>query len=203
MAKLGTASVANTPVLKNLNAASGQLKTLFTNLASCSSPHTGNQCGFANASLPALQSLGQASITGKQAVRGRGADGLDCSTSSPSRRPELAQNLSIVLADLDTQNRAVEPDSRSPGGKGFSGLQALLQYAFNQSLAINTFRPFGHLLSVDAFANPTCSPYATPGHDRDEPQAVRRGLPAVLLLVRAQPAGSERDRPVEPERLRA
>ena len=76
---------------------------------------------------------------------------------------ELAQNLAIVLQDLDTQNRAVEPDPRSPGGKGFSGLQALLQYAFNQTLAINTFGPFGHMLAVDAFVNPMCSPYATPG----------------------------------------
>src|SRR5581483_8967566 len=66
MAKLGAAT--DTPVLQNLNASAGQLKTLFTNLAPCSSPHTGNQCGFANASLPALQSLGQASITGKKAV---------------------------------------------------------------------------------------------------------------------------------------
>jgi len=162
MAKLGTASVANTPVLNNLNAASGQLKTLFTNLASCSSPHTGNQCGFANASLPALQSLGQASITGKQAVvAATPTVKLLNEFSQPT--PELAQNLSIVLADLDTQNRAVEPDSRSPGGKGFSGLQALLQYVFNQSQSVNTFSTFGHLLSVDAFANTACSGYATPG----------------------------------------
>ncbi len=30
---------------------------------------------------------------------------------------------------------------RSPGGKGFTGLQALLGYVFNQTLAINTFAP--------------------------------------------------------------
>ena len=76
---------------------------------------------------------------------------------------ELAQNLAIVLQDLDTQDRAVEPDPRSPGGKGFSGLEALLQYVFNQTLAINTFGPFGHMLAVDAFVSPMCTPYATPG----------------------------------------
>ena len=162
MAKLGSAATANTPVLQNLNAASGQLHTLFTNLASCSSPHTGNDCGFANASLPALQSLGQASVTGKQAVQAATPTvSLLNQFSKPT--PELAQNLAIVLADLDTQNRAVEPDPRSPGGKGFSGLEALLQYAFNQSLTINTFGSFGHMLAVDAFANPMCTPYATPG----------------------------------------
>jgi ABC-type transporter Mla subunit MlaD len=161
MAKLGSAATANTPVLNNLNAASGQLHTLFTNLASCSSPHTGNQCGFANASLPALQSLGQASVTGKQAVQAA-APTVSLLNQFAKPTPELAQNLAIVLADLDTQNRAVEPDARSPGGKGFSGLQALLQYAFNQSLTVNTFSTFGHMLSVDAFASPMCSSYATP-----------------------------------------
>src|SRR3984885_4846713 len=161
MAKLGTAATANTPVLQNLNAASGQLHTLFTNLASCSSPHTGDQCGFANASLPALQSLGKASVTGRQAVTAA-APTVSLLNQFSKPVPELAQNLSIVLADLDTQNNAVEPDARSPGGKGYSGLEALLQYAFNQSLSVNTFSTFGHMLSVDAFASQMCSGYATP-----------------------------------------
>jgi phospholipid/cholesterol/gamma-HCH transport system substrate-binding protein len=169
MAKLGNAATANTPVVENLNAASSQLHSFFTNLASCSQPHTGNQCGFANASLPALQSLGQASVTGKQAVQTAAptVSILNKFTAPTSQggagTGELAQNLAIVLQDLDTQDRAVEPDSRSPGGRGFSGLEALLQYVFNQTLAINTFGPFGHMLAVDAFVNPMCSPYATPG----------------------------------------
>src|SRR5581483_117904 len=162
MAKLGSAADTNTPVLQNLNAASGQLKTLFTNLAPCSSPHTGNQCGFANASLPALQSLGQASVTGKQAVQAA-TPTVALLNKFAKPVPELAQNLAIVLADLDNRDRAVEPDSRSPGGKGFTGLEALLQYAFNQEQTINTFGPFGHMLAVDAFVNQMCSPYATPG----------------------------------------
>lgn len=169
MAKLSSAATANTPVLANLNAASGQLHTLFTNLASCSQPHTGNDCGFASASLPALKSLGQASITGKQAVQTAAPTvSILNKFAAPASQGgagtgELAQNLAIVLQDMNTQDRAVEPDPRSPGGKGFSGLEALLQYAFNQTLAINTFGPFGHMLAVDAFVSPDCSPYATPG----------------------------------------
>jgi virulence factor Mce-like protein len=162
MAKLGAAADTNTPVLQNLNASAGQLKRLFTNLAPCSSPHTGNQCGFANASLPALQSLGQASITGKQAVQAA-TPTVALLNKFAQPVPELAQNLSIVLADLDNRDRAVEPDSRSPGGKGFTGLEALLQYVFNQEQTINTFGPFGHMLAVDAFVSQMCSPYATPG----------------------------------------
>ncbi len=169
MAKLGSAATTNTPVVENLNAAAGQLHTFFTNLASCSQPHSGNDCGFANASLPALKSLGQASVTGKQAVTAAAPTvSILNKFAAPTSQGgagtgELAQNLAIVLQDLNTQSRAVEPDPRSPGGKGFTGLQALLQYAFNQTLAINTFGPFGHMLAVDAFVNPECSPYATPG----------------------------------------
>lgn len=162
MAKLGTAATANTPVLNNLNAASGQLKTLFTNLAPCSSPHTANQCGFANASLPALQSLGQASIPGKEAAEAA-VPTVKLLNEFSQPTPELAQNLSIVLTDLDNPKRAVEPDPRSPGGTGFTGLEALLQYVFNQGLTINTFSTYGHMLAVDAFASQMCSPYATPG----------------------------------------
>jgi virulence factor Mce-like protein len=161
MVKLGAASDANTPVLENLNASAGQLRTLFTNLAPCSSPHTANQCGFASASLPALRSLGQASVTGKQAVQAA-APTVALLDKFAQPTPELAQNLAIVLADLDNRNRAVEPDPRSPGGQGFTGLEALLQYVFNQGLAINTFGPFGHMLAVDAFQSPMCSPYASP-----------------------------------------
>jgi hypothetical protein len=162
MAKLGAASDANTPVLQNLNAASGQLHTLFTSLASCSQPHSDNQCGFASASLPALRSLGQASVTGKQAVEAaRPTVSLLNKFAQPT--PELAQNLAIILADLDNRGRAVEADPRSPGGKGFTGLEALLRYVFTQSMAINTFGPYGHLLAVDAFQNGMCSPYASPG----------------------------------------
>ncbi|HEV3054797.1 MAG TPA: MlaD family protein [Solirubrobacteraceae bacterium] len=150
LAKLDSATTANEPVLANLNAASGQIDRLFTDLPP-----------FAHSALPAIRSLGRASVTGRQAViaaRPTIAHLNQFATSTP----ELAQNLRIVLDDLDTQSRAVEKDPRSPGGKGFSGLQALLGYVFNQTLAINTFGPFGHMLAVDAFVDLRCTPYATP-----------------------------------------
>jgi virulence factor Mce-like protein len=161
MVKLSAAAVANEPVVRNLNAASSQLHRLFTNLAPCSLPHNGNQCGFADASRPALKSLGQASVTGRPAMIAARPTVYHLNQFAKPT-PELAQNLAIVLQDLDTQNRAVEADRRSPGGKGFSGLQALLQYVFNQPLAINAYSNFSHLLTVDAFIDPRCAPYATP-----------------------------------------
>ncbi len=150
MAKLATTVTANEPVLANLNSASGEINRLLTNLPP-----------FSRAAVPAIRSLGQAAVTGRTAVQAA-TPTVAALKRFAKPTPELAQNLAIVLADLDTQKRAVERDPRSPGGKGFSGLQALLGYAFNQSLAINTFGPFGHVLTVDAFFSKMCSPYATP-----------------------------------------
>jgi virulence factor Mce-like protein len=150
LARLGAATDANTPVLANLNAASGQLNRLFTDLPS-----------FSRSAVPALKSLGQASVTGIVAVRAARPTITHLNTFAKST-PEVGQNLAIVLHDLDSRNRAVEKDPRSPNGQGYTGLEALLQYVFNQPLAINTFGPFGHQLTVDAFVSAMCTPYATP-----------------------------------------
>jgi virulence factor Mce-like protein len=151
MQDLGQTADANLPVLQNLNASSSNLAQLLTDLVP-----------FSNSSRIALKSLGAASVTGTQAVQAAGPTVAHLNTFAKTT-PELSQNLAIVLHDLNDRSRAVEADPRSPGGKGYTGLEALLQYALDQSLAINTFTQFGHLLSVDAFVDPQCSPYATPG----------------------------------------
>jgi virulence factor Mce-like protein len=150
LAKLDSATTANQPVLVNLNASARQLNRLLVDLPP-----------FSHSAIPAIRSLGQASVTGRRAlIAAKPTVAALNQFSKPT--PELAQNLAIVGHDLDNRSRAVEADSRSPGGKGFTGLEALLQYAFNQPLAINSFGQFGHLLAVDAFLDPRCAPYATP-----------------------------------------
>ena len=150
IAQLGTTVTTNEPVLQNLNQASGQLDRLLTDLPA-----------FSKSAQPAIRSLGQASVTGRAAVTAATPTVKDLNAFAKPT-PELAGNLAIVLHDLDDPSRAVERDPRSPGGNGFTGLQALLGYAFNQALAINTYGPEGHVLAVDAFVNPMCTPYATP-----------------------------------------
>jgi virulence factor Mce-like protein len=150
IAQLGTTVTTNEPVLQNLNQASGQIDRLLTDLPA-----------FSKSAKPAIKSLGQASITGKAAVVAAAPTVKDLNAFAKPT-PELAGNLAIVLHDLDDPSRAVEKDPRSPGGNGFTGLQALLGYVFNQTLAVNTFGPEGHVLAVDAFVNPMCTPYATP-----------------------------------------
>jgi virulence factor Mce-like protein len=150
MAQLGAAASANEPVLAHLGASAGELTRLFGQLPPLS-----------RAAVPAIRSLGQASVVGHAAVTVAAPTVGDLAAAA-GPTPELAQNLAIVLHDLDDRSRAVEANSQSPGGRGYTGLEALLQYVFNQTLAINTFGPFGHLLAVDSFVDPMCSPYATP-----------------------------------------
>jgi virulence factor Mce-like protein len=171
--KLGAATDANLPVLNNLNASASQLDRFLTDLPP-----------FANSARPALKSLGQASVTGKSAINAvappscvngltltcgtihdlqQFAGPANCSGRVFNCTPELAQNLAIVLHDLDDRSRAVEADPRSPGGQGYTGFEALLQYVFNQVLAIDYFGPFGHWLALDLQLDSMCSPYATPG----------------------------------------
>jgi ABC-type transporter Mla subunit MlaD len=155
--KLGAAADAQDPVFQNLNAASANLNTFFHDLVP-----------FSHESVPSLKSLGSASAVGKPAVKAATPTVKDLNQFAKPT-PELAQNLAIVLHALDTRQRSasaggpVEPDPRSPnGGKGYSGLEGLLQYVFNITNAIDYYGPWGHLLGVDAFVNSTCSNYATP-----------------------------------------
>jgi ABC-type transporter Mla subunit MlaD len=148
--QLGQASDANLPVLQNLHAAAAQLDRLFVDLP-----------GFAGASKPALKALGQASVTGKVALNAARPTIAQLNTFA-THTPELAGNLAVVLPHIDNRKYATEPNPRSPGGKGYTGLEALLQYVFNQAASINYYGPYGHMLAVDGFLNQMCSPYATP-----------------------------------------
>ena len=52
----------------------------------------------------------------------------------------------------------MEKDPRSPGGKGYTGFEALLQYVYDQAMAINAFDANGYMLKVNLFAS-ECSDY--------------------------------------------
>jgi len=148
LAELDNAVNANRPVLANLHAASGTLDRFFKDLP-----------GFSHAALPATRALGKASVVGRQAVNAAGPT-ISLLNQFALHNPELAQNLAIVTHQLDDRAYATERNPRSPGGQGYTGLEALLQFVFNFALGINTYGPYGHMLAVDAFYNPVCSPYA-------------------------------------------
>ncbi len=146
---LGHTLDANYPVLQNLNSSAGEIDRLLVDLPP-----------FSRSARPALRSLGKASVTGKQAVIAA-KPVIKNLNQFATHTPELGKNLSIVLHDLDNRGRAVEKNPSSPGGQGYTGLEAMLQYVFNQTLDLDTYTSFGHEEAIDAFVSPMCGAYAS------------------------------------------
>ncbi|MEA2298837.1 MAG: hypothetical protein QOF77_1773 [Solirubrobacteraceae bacterium] len=150
MSALGDVAGNLTPALQNLDASAGQLKALLDRLGP-----------FATVSRPAFRALGRASVTGSRALRAAGPT-VSLLRAFATPTPELAKNLNIVLQHLDDRSFAVEKDPRSPGGQGYTGLEALLNYVFYQATSTTLFDANNHLLNVALFASLTCSPYPDP-----------------------------------------
>src|SRR3954451_4073393 len=147
MFQLGRVADEQTPALNTLSSASNQLKTFFDQLTT-----------FSNVSLPDFQALGKASDSCRQAVKtatplvaqlGKFAKGT----------PELGKNLDIILKHLDDQKYSAELNPASPGGKGYSGLQSLLEYVYDQVLSVNIYDQSVHILKVAPFGG-DCAHYA-------------------------------------------
>ncbi len=150
MSALGDVAGNATPALRNLDASAGQLKTFLDRLGP-----------FATASRPAFRALGRAAVTGRAALIAA-APTVNQLNQFAGATPELAKNLDIVLQHLDDRSFAVEKDARSPGGQGYTGLEALLNYVFYQATSTTLFDANNHLLNIDLLASLTCSPYPDP-----------------------------------------
>ena len=147
MAALGRVASEQTPALRDLNVSADQLERLFGNLEP-----------FAEASRPAFKALGEASEQGAQAVRKLPETVAELNRFTKGA-PELGKNLAIVLEHLDDRSFAVEKDPRSPGGQGYTGLEALLSYVYDQTLSTNVFDHNVHYLKVAVFES-DCANYA-------------------------------------------
>src|SRR3954451_21771889 len=149
MADLGAAADTNTPVLQNLNASAGQLATFLQQLKPLSESTQVN-----------LRSLAAASRKGRPAVKAAQPVVAELSQAT-KKAPELANNAAIVLEHLNDRKHAVEKDPRSPGGQGYTGFEAILQWVFDQSQAINIYDKNGYMLKVNLFHS-KCSDYQNP-----------------------------------------
>jgi virulence factor Mce-like protein len=148
MAALEDVADAQIPALNNLNRSADDLEEFLTELGP-----------FADASRPAFRSLGEASPAGRAAMR---ATAPHIPELAAAARPleEIGRNLYLVLDDLNDRDRSINNDPRSPGGQGYSGIEAILSYLFNQSQAINLYDSTSYLLKVSAFVDEECSDYA-------------------------------------------
>jgi len=149
MAALGETADEQTPALANLRASSGQLERLLSNLGP-----------FAKASRPAIKALGDASVTGKQALTAAKSTVEELDRFS-QKAPEVGNNLRFILEHLNNRDKAVEDDPRSPGGKGYTGFEALLQYVYDQVLSVNIYDQNAHVLNISVIPpNDPCAAYA-------------------------------------------
>jgi hypothetical protein len=149
MAALGEASDAQTPALRNLNASAEQLTTFLEQLEP-----------FSESTQVNMRSLAEASRTGRPAVKAAQPLVAEISTAT-EKAPELANNSAIVLEHLSDRKNAVEKDPRSPGGQGYTGMEAILQWLFDQPMAINIYDKNGYILKVNLFHS-KCSNYQNP-----------------------------------------
>jgi virulence factor Mce-like protein len=161
MKALGQVADDQRSALHNLDASSKQLTSFFDQLGP-----------FADASRPAFRSLGTASKTGDRAVKATPPVIAQLGAFS-SGTPELGKNLSMVLQHLDDRKHAVEKDPRSPGGQGYTGLEALLQYVYDQTTSTSIFDQNNHILKVGAFVSP-CANYASEETLKKDPSLDRQ-----------------------------
>jgi virulence factor Mce-like protein len=147
MASLGDVARNQTPALRNLDASAQNLERFFDLLGP-----------FADASRPAFKALGRASETGRKAMRAATGT-VQLLDRFSGGVPELGKNLAIILEHLDDRQWAVEKDPRSPGGQGYTGIEALLAYVYDQALSTNVFDSNVHYLKVSV-AESRCANYA-------------------------------------------
>ena len=173
---LETLADEQVPLLTDLRAAAPDLNTLATTLPA-----------FNSASQVSLESLGEASVVGDQALT-RGRDEIRQLAEAGQGAPQTAEILADLLRDLDDPRRAVEIDARvtrdtgrdnpapgQPDTRGYTGLEGLLNYAYYQPAALNQFDDVGHFLHFSLYNVNTgpCGQFST---GRDE-ETGEPGLP--------------------------
>jgi ABC-type transporter Mla subunit MlaD len=146
MPALGRVAEAQAPSLADLDASAGQLERLFEQLEP-----------FSESTRKNIDSLADAAEKGRPAVKAARPFVAQVGKAT-EKVPELAGNLDIVFKHLHDRSFAVEKDPRSPGGQGYTGFEALLQYFFDQTLSINVFDANTYQLKVNIFEG-ECAEY--------------------------------------------
>jgi ABC-type transporter Mla subunit MlaD len=168
MVELGNLASEQTPLLTDLRQAAPQLNELAVSLPA-----------FNQATEVSLDSLGQAAVVGRKALR-KGRDEIKQLRKTAKKAPTPAMILADFLEDLDDPRRAVEIDdtagaetgrsSTQPGNgdtMGYTGLEGLLNYVYYQAGALNQFDQVSHLLhfSIYGIDEGPCLHYETGGRE--------------------------------------
>jgi virulence factor Mce-like protein len=178
MVRLGQLADAQIPLLADLRQASGELETFFARLGP-----------FAQASRPAVRTLGDTSVTGRRAIR-ESANEIRELKQVAQGADRAGKPLRQFLQTLDDRDRAITTDRRAAftdppsfdreslgnrtnrdirKARGFTGFEALMNFAFWQTLTTNSFDGVSHFLRILGVVDESengCSPYGTGEPDR-------------------------------------
>jgi virulence factor Mce-like protein len=182
MHELGNTADQQTPLLVDLKKAAPDLNEFFQRLGP-----------FSKASLPALDSLGESSKAGTRAFQHGGEEVAELKELSKDA-PGFAKPLRQFLQTMDDRKRALESDPRAkntappepdptaipddanfrglaPKG-GFTGLEAIWDYIYWQTLSVNMADNVGHIVRLGLTAVEGCSDLRNkgpePGNQEDK-----------------------------------
>jgi hypothetical protein len=157
MAQLGTTADESTPLLADLERAAPSLDRFLERVGP-----------FAEAASPAVDSLGEAAAVGHRAVT-KGREEIAELRALATEAQPFAKPLRQFLETSDDRRRAIEDDPRAKasappapdptaieGSGGFTGMEALWNYFFWQTLSINMVDDVGHILRASLTATPDC-----------------------------------------------
>jgi ABC-type transporter Mla subunit MlaD len=161
MAELSLTAERQVPTLRKLGAAAPELERFLRSAVP-----------FARASRESIDDLGRTADAGNAAVteaREEVAELADLSREAP----RLAKPLRQFLQTIDDRRRSTDDDPLAAQvappapdktayrqGQGFTGMESFWNYIYWQTLGINAFDEFGHILRIVAFTGGPCSPYA-------------------------------------------
>jgi ABC-type transporter Mla subunit MlaD len=161
MAELGRTADRQIPTLRKLGAAAPELERFLVEAQP-----------FARASRESIDDLGGAADAGLEAVRESKQEIAELAELS-GEAPRLARPLRQFLQTIDDRGRSTDDDPLARelappapdktayrAGQGFTGMESFWNYVYWQTLGINAYDEFGHLLRIVAFTGGPCSPYS-------------------------------------------
>ena len=154
MARLGELADEQTPLLVDLRRAAPDLDKFFTRVGP-----------FAEASRPAVRSLGEAGEVGTRAFRSGREEIAELRALAQDAQP-FAKPLRQFLQTIDDRRRGIESDPRAAASappapdptaagaeRGFTGMEAIWNFFYWQTLSINMLDDTSHILRASLTLN--------------------------------------------------
>ncbi|MBA2505577.1 MAG: MCE family protein [Thermoleophilaceae bacterium] len=162
MKQLGETADEQIPLLRKLDRAAPDLEDFLAELGP-----------FAESSRGSTRALGRLSKTGLAALR-VSKEEIKALRALSVDAPKLGRPLRQFLQSIDDRGKSTESDPSAEAvappapdktafkkGQGFTGMESLLNYFYFQTLAINAFDDFGHVLRIGLLSSPGCGPFNT------------------------------------------